>query len=41
MQSLRVCVPINSPAWRHYRLAGWITLRVDGSWVHMVAPADH
>lgn len=38
MQSRHVCVPINSPAWRHYHSQGWITLRTEGSWVFMTYP---
>lgn len=38
MQRRRVCVPINSPAWTHYRAEGWITVRAEGYWVFMVSP---
>jgi hypothetical protein len=34
----RVCVPINSPAWRHYIEEGWINLWVQGTWVTMGRP---
>ena len=29
----KVCVPINSPAWRHYIDEGWGTVSMHGSWV--------
>lgn len=38
MQKRYVYVPINSPAWRHYALLGWVTLREHGTWVHMRQP---
>ena len=38
MRSRHVCVPINSPAWRHYRELGWVTLSTEGNWVLMSQP---
>lgn len=38
MQKRRVCVPIHSPAWKHYHLQGWITLWEDGTWVYLRQP---
>jgi hypothetical protein len=31
-----VCVPVHSPAWKHYLREGWVELWADGSWVTMV-----
>lgn len=38
--SRRVCVPMNSPAWKHYLEEGWIFLRKEGAWVILVSQPD-
>lgn len=34
----RVCVPMNSPAWKHYLAEGWVHLRMEGAWAVLVLP---
>jgi len=36
MKNKTVCVPVNSPAWRHYTRQGWIQRRADGSWATLI-----
>jgi hypothetical protein len=38
MKSQRVCVPIHSPAWKHYIQEGWIQLRKEGFWAILIHP---
>ena len=34
----KVCVPINSPAWKKYLLEGWKEVDHNGQWVTMTKP---
>jgi len=34
----RVCVPVYSPAWKHYIDEGWITVQVHGNWATLIHP---
>lgn len=39
MQTRHVCVPIGSPAWHYYSAAGWVVVRAEGNWVHLLQPS--
>ncbi len=38
MQRRTICVPIDSPACKHYLSEGWVELWVEGIWVTLAQP---
>ena len=38
MPQERVCVPINSPAWKYFVELGYVTLYIQGNWAILIRP---